>query len=632
MGNPELVIVEKDRIVALDLENQARKFGYNPLAVFSSGETLLEKISVLKPDIVLMDTDLEGRMSGLDTAGILRETYNLPVVLITAFLDDLSAEQKEGLVPFSYLVKPLVPRELRLSLDMALYRHKMENKLKESEEAYRRFFEDDLSANFIADSRGVILTCNRAFSDMFDFPGSLEVSGINISKLFSDEEEGNNFADQVKTQKKLVMAERKMKSRTGKNIQAVGNFIGQFDGKRVMTGILGYLHDTTEQKQLEEMFRQSQKLEAVGRLSGGIAHDFNNVLTIINGYTAMMREKYSHGDSIEKDIEGIASAVQKAANLTRQLLNFSRRQDLRPESTELNVLISNLEPMINRLIGEEIKTYIMADSDKPFVYADPGMLEQVIINLAVNARDAMPGGGNLVIGTADFTADGSSHSVMGKIPAGEYVEISVSDTGMGIDPEIQEKIFDPFFSTKPQNKGTGLGLSSAYGIIRQSGGFISLKSSPDKGTVFKILLPCSTPEGRKSQIDQQEEAVTEGNETILIVEDDPEIRGLLIRVLMQAGYTAIGVENAGEAILICEREKEISLVVTDFMMPYLNGSRLIQRLQLQYPELGFILTSGFSESSIREREPDTPDVPFLLKPLDPDMLLRYVRRVLDSKK
>ncbi|MBI9102781.1 MAG: response regulator [Spirochaetales bacterium] len=630
MGSPNLVIVEKDRIVALDLEFQVRKFGYNPIAVYSSAEELIKNITKIDPEIVLMDLDLKGKINGLNAAGMIREEHNIPVVLITAFLDDLSAEEKRGLLPFGYLVKPIVSRELRLSLDMAIYRHQMELKLKASEDEYKKFFEDDLSANFIADREGVVITCNSAFSEMLDFTTPLEAAGVSLSKIFSDTQEGKSFVSEVANKNQMLLTERSMRTRSGRTIHVVGNFMGQFDPSGELVGIIGYLQDNTEQRQLEEMFRQSQKLEAVGRLSGGIAHDFNNVLTIIQGYTVMLKEKSEDGEDIALEISGIQSAAKKAANLTRQLLNFSRRQDLKPEYFEVNSLISELENMVRRLIGEEIVIRFYTGAENSMIFADPGMLEQVLINLAVNSRDAMPGGGNLVIGTANREMDGAEPSIMGQIPAGEYIEIYVTDTGTGIEPEVQEKIFEPFFTTKPEYKGTGLGLSSAYGIIRQSGGYIKLESETNKGTVFRIFLPLRIGDIRENSVPHIPAGDLSGDETILVVEDDADIRGILIKTLAQAGYRPLGVENAGEALLICEREPDIKLVITDFLMPYLNGVQLMLRLGREYPKMLFIMISGFSESVIREREPDTPEISFIPKPLVPEDVLMRMRALLDG--
>ena len=377
----------------------------------------------------------------------------------------------------------------------------------------------------------------------------------------------------------------------------------------------------------EEELRQSQKMEAIGRLAGGIAHDFNNLLSIILSYSAMMMEALSPEDPLRADAEQIAIAGQRARDLTRQLLAFSRRQMLRPEVLDLAEVVRGVEPMLRRVLGEDIELTISLAQPTPLVKADPGQLQQIIMNLVVNARDAMPEGGQLWIETADVVLD--EERVRGHVGAhpGPHVCLTVSDTGVGLDEDTRARIFEPFFTTKPRGKGTGLGLSTVLGIVQQSGGHVTVDSTPNEGASFRVFLPHTT-ESRGVPPPVREPrppSARRGSETVLLVEDEGQLRVLARDILRGAGYQVLDAPNAAEAIKLSQRHAgPIHLLVTDVVMPHIGGRELARRLAAERPRMRVLYMSGYTDDAIVQ------SIAFLPKPITPDTLLGKVRETLDA--
>jgi PAS domain S-box len=382
---------------------------------------------------------------------------------------------------------------------------------------------------------------------------------------------------------------------------------------------------------LQEQLRQSQKMEAIGRLAGGVAHDFNNLLTVIQGNSELALYELANNDSLKLKLGDIKKASERAADLTRQLLAFSRRQVLNLKVINLNFILEDLEKMLRRIIGEEIELITSFADDLGRVKADPGGIEQVIINLAVNAKDAMPHGGTLTIATADVELDEQHvRRHLGTLP-GSYVLISVADTGVGIPKEIREQIFDPFFTTKENGKGTGLGLATVYGIVKQSGGDVHLDSEPEKGTKFKVYLPRVDEPLEETENKKEADASLRGNETILIVEDDSSVRKIAVQVLTYQGYNVLVSESGGDALLICEQEKKpIHLVLTDVVMPKMSGPELIERLKKVRKDFTVLYMSGYTDKHILKGLDD--ELNFIQKPFTIDVLAKKVRDALDTKK
>jgi signal transduction histidine kinase len=385
----------------------------------------------------------------------------------------------------------------------------------------------------------------------------------------------------------------------------------------------------TERRKLEEQLRQSQKMEAVGQLAGGIAHDFNNLLTVINGYAELLQNRIDEKSPLRGNVIEIRHAGDRAASLTRQLLAFSRRQVLQPKALDLNGVISDLGTMLHRLIGEDIELRTHLRPDLGTVLADPGQIEQVLLNLAVNARDAMSAGGTLVLETDNVVLDETFAKEYPAVVPGPHVLLAVSDTGTGIPREIREHIFEPFFSTKERGKGTGLGLSTVYGIVKQSNGHIGVYSEVGMGTTFKIYLPRVGGEVQVSS-SASPAASFQGDETVLVVEDESSVQGVIERVLSGNGYRVLLASDGSEALRVSgEHEGPIGLLITDLVMPGMGGREVASRLETARPGLRVLFMSGYTENAISHHGVLDAGVEFIQKPFLSDALLRKVREVLD---
>jgi PAS domain S-box-containing protein len=401
------------------------------------------------------------------------------------------------------------------------------------------------------------------------------------------------------------------------------------DQRGEITHFIAIKAEVTERKRLEQQLRQAQKMEAVGRLAGGVAHDFNNLLTIISGYGGLLLEHPGTVEPLRGYVNEIKNASGRAASLTRQLLAFSRQQVLAPRVLGLNAVVANIEKMLKRLIGEDIDLVtILGESLWP-VKADPGQLEQVLLNLAVNARDAMPNGGVLTIETANVEMDSTSAQTHFPLPPGRYVLLAISDTGIGMDAETQARIFDPFFTTKEKGKGTGLGLATVYGIVKQSGGYIWVYSEVGKGTTFKIYLPRTEEEVEESGPGRSGFKAQLGTETLLLVEDEDAVRVLVRNVLREKGYRILEASRGEEALeLAGQYGGPIDLLVTDVVMPQMNGRELARRLADLLPQIKVLYISGYADNAVWYQGGLDSGGAFLQKPFSPEALARKVREVL----
>ncbi|TAJ09801.1 MAG: PAS domain S-box protein [Nitrospirae bacterium] len=389
--------------------------------------------------------------------------------------------------------------------------------------------------------------------------------------------------------------------------------------------------DVTEHRQLEEQLRQAQKMEAIGKLAGGIAHDFNNILTVITGHSQMLLETLDRSDPQREHVQEIQEAGDRATALTNQLLTFSRRQVVQPKVLDLNAIVGHIEGMLRRLIGEDIHLATKLIQEPAFVKVDPGQIEQVIVNLAVNARDAMPQGGRLAIETSTVELDQPPIHAHGVAQAGPYVMLTISDTGQGMDATTQARIFEPFFTTKEQGKGTGLGLSTVYGIVSQSSGSIVVHSEPGRGTTFKIYLPRI----RQETLDIAPTSVVtqppHGSESILLVEDEEKVRMLVAAVLRRKGFTVQTARDGAEALKTLEAHTgPLHLLLTDMVMPGMNGRELAEQVTRRHPTIKVLYMSGYTDDATVRHGALDASTPFLQKPFPPDVLVRKLRELLDA--
>jgi two-component system cell cycle sensor histidine kinase/response regulator CckA len=388
--------------------------------------------------------------------------------------------------------------------------------------------------------------------------------------------------------------------------------------------------DVTERLKLEEQFRQAQKLESVGRLAGGVAHDFNNLLTVINGYSEMLLGKVSTADPSAKALGEIREAGERAAELTRQLLAFSRRQVTQLSVININTVVRSTETFLGRLIGEDITLVTRLSPNIGLIQGDRGQLQQIIMNLAINSRDAMPDGGTLLIETSNVTLDESYRVEHPAVRPGNHVMLAITDSGIGMSPEVRERIFEPFFTTKELGKGTGLGLATVYGMVKQVGGWIWVYSELGKGTTFKIYLPRT--DKAISVAAPTPIANVRGHETVLVVEDQPEVRTLALTGLASFGYSVHGAGTGRQAVTFCrEFPGEIDLVLTDVVMPDMNGREVAMQILRLRPKALILFMSGYTENVIVHRGVLDENVEYLQKPFTPDLLAKKVREVLGRK-
>lgn len=885
MSHEKILIVEDERLVVRDIQLRLERFGYEVVGSTRLGEDAVNMAEQLTPNLVLMDIRLDGQMDGIEAANEIRTRFNLPVVFLTAYADEDTLQRARISEPFGYILKPFDERELRTVIEMALYKHQAESKLRlserryaitlssigdgviatnkngeitfmnpvasaltgwdgdevlglpltkvfyiinevtrktvespvakvlrsgkitglanrtvllakdgreipiddcgapiiddnneitgavlvfhdvtrqrradeklrASEERFRSVFETALIGMAIADLNGNLLQVNQSYEKMLGYTSeelrklsiiflthpddrakSIEiVKQLSIGQFESSHlekryirKDGTAISVEItnsviknaegKPQFLAIMAiditdkkqaEEKYRSifdnaiegifqntREGKFLTAnpamarilgyespeelmstIDDITGQLyveperrqdyisqleenglvqgfeckfyrkDGSAAWVSLStravrddddrvlfyeGMLEEISYRKQLEEQFLQSQKMEAVGRLAGGIAHDFNNMLMPIIGYSEMMLMKLHGDDPLRKPIEIIKKGAERAAALTKQILAFSRKQVLRLHVLDLNAEITDVNRMLHRLIGEDIELVTKLEPSLWSVKADPNQIEQVMLNLAVNARDAMPNGGTLVIETANVELDEEYAKFHTAVEPGEYVMLAVTDTGSGIDAVTQANIFEPFFSTKEMGKGTGLGLSTVYGIIKQSGGNIWVYSEIGHGTTFKIYLP---------RVKEKAEAITPvavyddllyGKETILIVEDEDGVRQVLRDILESKGYKVLVSSNGNKALEICSKyEGTIQLLITDVVLPSIGGKEVAERILSLYGDIKILYISGYTENAITYNGILDSNTHFLQKPFSSKTLLTKVKEILQK--
>jgi PAS domain S-box-containing protein len=410
-----------------------------------------------------------------------------------------------------------------------------------------------------------------------------------------------------------------------------------FDPAGHAYAVCGISTDLTDLKRAEEQLRHVQKMDAIGRLAGGIAHDFNNLLTVINGYSGLLLEELDSNDSARASVAEILDAGERASNLTRQILAYSRKQVLEPNVWDINTIVSEMTSMIRRLVGEDVSFVTSLVHEEGLVLVDRGQLEQIILNLVVNARDAMPGGGKLTIETATLVLDEDYVSTHLEVTPGPHVMLAVTDTGEGMSPDVAARIFEPFFTTKEVGKGTGLGLSVVFGIVKQSGGSISVYSEPGVGTTFRIYFPevkqTGAIEPSSAPAPVREIALLRGSETILLVEDEDAVRAFAANVLRRQGYEVLEAHNGLEAIEVLQRsQSSVRLLVTDVVMPEMGGPALVARLRELHPALPVLYMSGYAERAVVHNGLVKSKQPFLPKPFTPIVLARKVREVLDKSR
>jgi PAS domain S-box-containing protein len=609
-------------------------------------EAYLKALSEFQPDIVLSDYSLP-QFSGLDALRLLKQSATPPpFILITGSLTEEVAVEcmKEG--AHDYILKTSLKRLPSAVLNALAKKKAEDEKLKAeealhySEELYRLIAENTSDLICMVDAEGNFVYVSPSYEETLGY-GADDLLGRSLFSLIHPDERGPIRERFIRSFEGgyTENLEWKFQHKDGswKVFDAVENWIYAGLGERQCAIVVS--RDLTERKQAEEalrnseeQLRQAQKLEAVGQLAGGVAHDFNNILTVILGYSDILMKKTVEGDPNRSRIEEIKRAAERASSLTRQLLAFSRKQVLQPKPFDLNSLITDMSKMLGRLIGEDIDFAVVLTEDVAEVNADPGQIEQVLMNLVVNARDAMPNGGKITIESAIAEIDSSYAMMHVGVQPGRYVTLVVSDNGMGMDAETKKHIFEPFFTTKEQGKGTGLGLSTVYGIIKQSGGNIWAYSEPGQGTTFKIYLPQVATVSVQGHFDAETARVAGGTETILLVEDESQIREMAFEFLSESGYRVLVASNGMEALTILnEASGPVHLILTDVIMPQMNGRELTECVASLRPETKVLYMSGYTNDAVVRHGVLDSGTSFIQKPFSPDALGRKVREVLDGQ-
>jgi two-component system cell cycle sensor histidine kinase/response regulator CckA len=503
-------------------------------------------------------------------------------------------------------------------------RKRTETELKQSQSQFRALFRNAPDAVLIANDRGVFVDANPAACTLLDLAHD-QVMGRTIRDFASVDSQASAWPMWEQFLKegrinKTIQLQRADGTLMEVDFLATSNFLPGLH--------FSMLHDVTERRKLEAQLRQSQKLESLGILAGGVAHDFNNLLTVITGYADLSLRGLDKAATLACNLEEIRKAAERAAWLTRQLLAFSRKQLLQPKILDLNMVIANIEKILSRLVGEDMEIRTLLDAELGRVKADPGQIEQVILNLVINARDSMSNGGEVTLETANVYLDEGYARCQGSVQPGWYVMLAVTDTGHGMDEETQKFIFEPFFTTKEQGKGTGLGLATVFQIIKQSGGNIWVHSQVGVGTTFKIYLPLVNEP--VTATDQVPCAISfAGTETILVAEDEEMVRNLTRESLTMHGYSVLEAVNGAEAMVVCQRhEGQIHLLITDVVMPGMSGIDLATLLTKSRPDTRVLYMSGYAATAVAERGILSGDVAFIEKPFTPDSLALKVREVL----
>jgi two-component system cell cycle sensor histidine kinase/response regulator CckA len=617
-----IVECSEDSIIAADLDGRITDWnaGAEKIFGYSRAQAVGMPVTIMAPP--------ERRHEPLETLVKIRKGAGV------IHLETVRMRQDGRPVHVSLTISPIRDQAGRLTGSAAIARDitnriEMEAALRRSEANFRSVIENSPYGALRTLADGRILLANPAVVRMLGYSSEAELLGLNMgTDVYRNERDRTLVLEQAKRTEYLKDIQVEWKNRNGSSIMVrfsshiVRNQTGEIDHFDLM------VQDITKQRTLEEQLRQAQKMEAIGRLAGGVAHDFNNLLGVIIGYSDLALDEIGSSSSARAHVEQVRKAGERAGTLTRQLLAFSRQQVLDTKTLNLNAIISDMAQMLLPLIGEDIELQTKLDSELHAIRGDQSQIEQVIMNLAVNARDAMPKGGKLIIETRNVTLDEEDPQRRPSVPAGDYVLLTMSDTGVGMDAETQAHIFEPFFTTKAQGKGTGLGLATVYGVVKQSGGFIWVYSERGIGSTFKVYLPRVQEEPGLSH--PSDSCITDsGSETILVVEDEPSLRMFACTLLQKSGYAVLEAGDGDDAIALAQKYKEpIHLLLTDMIMPGMNGPSVAKNLATLHPESKVLFMSGYT--GLATRGLIDPHAALVSKPFTREELLRKIRNVLGS--
>src|SRR3954467_2191890 len=600
-------------------------------------DTYVQALAVADFEVVLSDYSLPD-FDGLTALKLfLQRGLQLPFVLVSGNIGEEVAIESLKAGATDYVLKsrlerlaPVVTRALHEKEEL-LRRKSAEEALRRSERDLRSLIENAPYGIFRSDMEGRFLDVNPALVKMLGYERESGLLSTYPPKdVFTDLQQAEQLKELGESQQSFEGLEFEWKSRDGTAIvvRRSGRPLVGREGRVVSFEVMA--ENVSERRALEEQLRHVQKMEAIGRLAGGVAHDFNNLLMVIIGYTELLRENLPKDGDQRGYADAVWNAGKKATLLTSQLLAFSRKQVMSLRILDLNAVLQEVDRMLPRLIGEDVQLSIAQGAALGRVKADPGQMEQVIMNLCVNARDAMPRGGRLTIETGNASLDLESARKIGASSAGNFVVLTVTDTGSGMDAQTQSRIFEPFFTTKDKGKGTGLGLATVYGIVKQSGGYITVESEVGKGSRFDVYFPAIDRTADSKIAPAAPEVPARGNETVLLVEDEDAVRSLVREVLRARGYQVLEAQKSAQALEICKTHPgPIDLLVTDVVLPQISGRALAQQLGLARPQMKVLYISGYTDDKMLQH--GIPGTAFLQKPFSSDVLARTVRDMLDSK-
>jgi two-component system, cell cycle sensor histidine kinase and response regulator CckA len=659
---PISTITRPARVLIVDDERQNRQLvdvmlkpeGFS-LRSAASGEEALAMVAQDPPDLILLDVMMEG-MDGYEVARRIKAnpaTKGIPIIMLTA-LDDRNARML-GLSAGAedFVSKPVDRAELCMRVRNLVrlkaygdyhdkYSQMLESEvgsraveLVESERLYRSTFDAAPVGIVHVGVDGKWLRVNQRLCDLLGYSRE-ELQSAAVQELVqAGEADDEAMSSRRMAEGKLdhyVVREKRYRHRDGRFVWARVNMSVHRDAQGQCQHFISVIEDITDSRALEAQLRQASKMDAIGQLAAGVAHDFNNLLSVIMGYSEMLVADLPEADPVRADLSEITAAGLRAVELTRQLLAFSRQQVLQPQLVDLGEIVNGMEKMLGRLIGADVELCTTAAPGLARILVDPGQMEQIVMNLSVNSRDAMPGGGKLSIETAEIDLDATFAAEHVGVSPGPHILLTVSDTGAGMDKATLARVFEPFFTTKEVGKGTGLGLATVFGIVRQSGGTIWVDSEPGKGTKFELYFPAADRSlvARPAVLSADPNKL-HGSETILLVEDEESVRTLARAILRKHGYDVLEAQNGGDALLLCEQHAAaIHLLLTDVVMPRMNGPQLAERLRSLRPEMRVLFMSGYTDDAVVRGRIRDAAVDFLQKPITPQTLARKVRGVLDA--
>lgn len=640
-----ILIVEDERLLAEELRERLSSIGATVIGAVVSGEQAINAADTLRPDLVLMDIRLKGEMDGIEAASRISRAHGTPIVFLTAHSDHMTVERAKQVHPYGYILKPLQEHELRVTLSLALHRCRLERELRASEQRFLTTLSSIGDAVIATDTAGRVTFLNGVAEQLTGWsPAAAE--GRPLDDVFHVMAECGDApvpspAVAVLTQRAAVTgaAPVLLVTRAGipRLIEHSAAPIADGDDVR---GVVLVFRDVTHRRaqedaarQAEARLREAQKLEAVGRLAGGVAHDVNNMMTVVTGYADLLLGKLSPDDPNRALVEELKQAGDRTAGITRQLLSFSRHRIPRPQVADVADLLASIDGLLRQVVPPSITLRRLAHGPRARIKVDPGQFEQIVLNLVLNARDAMPRGGTVTIETS-VTAldDGWRDDDDVRLPAGVYVLVTVTDTGAGISPELTHRIFEPFFSTKADGHGIGLGLSVVREMVRSAGGQVRLYSEPGHGSSFTLYFPAVTetddplaplPDGDEHGLSAERPTL------VLLAEDEDAVRALTRTLLEQHGYTVLAACDGAHALeLAATAESPIDLLVTDVVMPRLGGRELAQQLGARHPEMRALFMSGFTADTVLRQGIMHDGIAFLQKPFKGRHFLTTVRDVM----